>query len=456
MPHRLNMTLLAGVAAMALAGCREDAPPTSGPLFVPAATEAAYELPVPQPGPLAAAPAQPMAAVDYSYAERAYALDRAFHEAPPDYGFSYMNAEPWAWRSSDGYEMYAEPIDDSYRYYYYEPGADQPFFVRAPDYSYGYDPRGFLSVVYSSGGVIVPRAYRDRRFDHADRYWKRARHMRAAAHRHHRPVVRETWISRRPALVASQRPWMKAAVERPEWRRYRERDRDRDIRRFDKERERRIEVARRFDRDDVRRVRARDDDRRPQRAFDRPRAEPPRRAERDERLMRAERREARVQQAKLERREERPARNARADRPERQPPRVQERGPDQRAARPERVAKAEPPRREMARPDRPNREARNQERRASERPERAAERRPERAERRPERAERRPERAERPRQAARQEREPRQVARQERSARLEQAQRGKDRGGDRQQARAERKEGGARGKPERQERGRSD
>ncbi|HEY9236251.1 MAG TPA: hypothetical protein VIP08_14605, partial [Phenylobacterium sp.] len=213
MHHRLNLALLGGVAALALAGCRDNAPAAPEPLFVPASNAPAYNLP-PPPEAIAA----PVA--DYSYAERAYALDRAFYDAPPDYGFAYMDEEPWAWRSVDGYEMYAEPIDDGYLYYYYEPGAEYPFFVRAPDYSYGYDPFGVVTVVYSSVGVIVPYVHRERVVDYPGLYWTRARDLRVAAHRHHAPVVREIWLARRPALVASQRPWMKAAVEHRDWRRY--------------------------------------------------------------------------------------------------------------------------------------------------------------------------------------------------------------------------------------------
>lgn len=487
MPHRLNMILLSGAAALALAGCREDAPSAPEPLFVPASTSLAYD--VPPPGEVVTDPAQPLVRADYSYAERAYALDRAFYDAPPDYGFSYAEADPWAWRSMDGYEMYAEPIDDGYLYYYYEPGADYPFFVRSPHYSYGYDPGGIVTVVYSSSGVIVPYAYRDRRFDYADRYWKRARDLRVAAYRHHEPIVRETWIQRRPAFIASQRTWMKAAVERPEWRRYRERDRDREIRRFDKERERRVEIARRFGHGDARPVRVRDDDdRRP--AFLGPRSEPPRRDQRDDRPRGFERREPRpdVQRARIEQRQEHPSRRPRAEQPDRsaraeriakvepvrREPRSErmERGkprPEHRAerpvrpdreARPERAARGEAARRDMPRPERAERGTPRQEHRA-ERPDRSErqvrEARLTRADR-PERGapERRPDRVERPsaQQAARQERQPRQVARQERAPRPEQAQGARHGGGDRQQPRAERREGG--GKPDRPERGRKD
>lgn len=465
--RRLNLTLLGGVAALTLAGCREDAPAAPEPLFVPASNAQAYDLPPLEP--LAPPPAQSVsvAVPDYSYAERAYAMDRAFYDAPPDYGFSYMNAEPWAWRSTEGYEMYAEPIDDGYRYYYYEPGAEYPFFVRAPDYSYGYDSVGVVTVVYSSAGLIVPYAHRNRGFDYPDRYWRRAGDLRLAAHRHHAPVVRETWLERRPILVNSQRPWMKAAVEQRDWRRYREHDRDRELRRFDKERERRAEVVRRGrDHDQVKRMQVRHDEGRGRPLFEPPRGEPPRRGDRPQQ-------QRPQQERKAERRDERPERQAGASRPDRPVMREERRSTRAQGAErgPQKVARAEQPRREVARPVRPQRSEQPQ---RSDRAERAgpAERpnrierpnrsegpsrverneargqqaRPQRVEppqpqNRPERAagERRPERSERP--------QDRQVARQERPARQEKAQRG----GARQEARADR--GGGQGRPDRQERG---
>ncbi len=456
MSRRLNLMLLGGVAALTLAGCREDAPAAPEPLFVPASNAQAYNLPPLEP--LAPPPAQAVsvAVPDYSYAERAYAMDRAFYDAPPDYGFSYMNAEPWAWRSTDGYEMYAEPIDDGYRYYYYEPGAEYPFFVRAPDYSYGYDSVGVVTVVYSSAGVIVPYAYRSRGFGYPDRYWRRAGDLRLAAHRHHMPVVRETWLDRRPILVNSQRPWMKAAVEQRDWRRYREHDRDRELRRFDKERERRTEEVRRDrgrDRDEVRRMQVRHDEGRGRPLFEPPRGgdRPQQRPQRDH---------------KAERRDERPERQAKASHPDRPAMRNEDhratRGPE----RPQKIAKAEQPRREVARPervDRPQRADRpNQPQRPdrAERPDRPARNEPRGQEARPQRTERaqspnrpdrvardqRPERVERPARAERP--QDRQAARQERPARQEKAQRGGEK--PRQEARAER--GGGQGRPDRQDR----
>lgn len=320
MPSRRYAVMLSGVAAMALAGCREDVARTPEPLFVPAATAEAYGLPLaPEFEALPPAPPAPvqMAAYqpDYGYAERAYAMDQAFYEAPPDYGFSYIDAQPWAWRSHDGYEMFVEPIDDGYRYYYYEPGAEYPFFVRAPDYGYGYGEGGVLTVVYSTAGAILPYGYLDDQAPRAGRYWARAHSLRSAARHHPAPVVYDAWLLRRPTFVASQSPWMQAAVREDKWRRHRDRQEAKEIRKFERERERRADALARMERDEVRQALRRHEahDSRRLVAFDRDRRErADRRAERDER------RPGRVAVAQADRREDRDRQVDRRDEPRRE------------------------------------------------------------------------------------------------------------------------------------------
>lgn len=320
MPSRRYAVMLSGVAAMALAGCREDVARTPEPLFVPAATAEAYGLPLaPEFEALPPAPPAPvqMAAYqpDYGYAERAYAMDQAFYEAPPDYGFSYVDAQPWAWRSHDGYEMFVEPIDDGYRYYYYEPGAEYPFFVRAPDYGYGYGEGGVLTVVYSTAGAILPYGYLDDQAPRAGRYWARAHSLRSAARHRPAPVVYDAWLLRRPTFVASQSPWMQAAVREDKWRRHRDRQEAKEIRKFERERERRADALARMERDEVRQAlrRQESDDGRRLVAFDRDRRErADRRAERDARLP------ERVAVAQADRREDRERRADRRDEPRRE------------------------------------------------------------------------------------------------------------------------------------------
>ena len=48
----------------------------------------------------------------YPYAERAYGLQRAFYEAPPDYGFVYDDVSPYVWESADDWTLYAAPWED--------------------------------------------------------------------------------------------------------------------------------------------------------------------------------------------------------------------------------------------------------------------------------------------------------------------------------------------------------
>lgn len=353
--------ILSGAAALALAGCREDEAPQARqePLFVPAATEAAYGLPL-APAAEALPPAPPapvrVAAQDqgYAYAERAYALDNAFYEVPPDYGFSYQDANPWAWRTADDYQMYAEPVSGGFRYYYYEPGADYPYFVRDPDYGYGYAPGGVLVSLYSSAGALMPRAYVRDYAERAGRYRVRARDLRQAAyHRPHVPVAREAWLSRRPSFVASQGRWREAAVRQPEWRSYRDRHDDREVRRFLPERERRAAEVARFDRAEVRQAVERRDDRhddsRANQAV-RARAEQARRAEAErvqtERL-RAERgqgrqdwgegRQRQGDQARVERVRQDQARQQQADQRRAEAAQRAEAFRQQRASRPDRI-----------------------------------------------------------------------------------------------------------------------
>lgn len=250
--------MVSGLAAIILAGCREEAavrPPE--PLFVPAGGAAAYlptlapawqDLPSAPPAPVRHAAYAP----DYGYAERAYALDQAFYDAPPDYGVYDLEGEPWAWRSDDGYLMFAEPIDVGYRYYYYEPGHDYPFFVRTPDYGYGYGAGGALLAAYAASGELLPYGRAYELAARAGRYWGRARALYASAQIRPAPVVYETWLSRRPQLASSREPWMSAAVRAPGWRSYRERHESRDVRHFARERERRSEQVERLERREIR------------------------------------------------------------------------------------------------------------------------------------------------------------------------------------------------------------
>jgi hypothetical protein len=78
----------------------------------------------------------------YAYADEADSENNAFGDAPPDYTVDYGGTQPWIWRGDDQSERVAEPLPSGgYRYYYYQPGAQYPYLVRDPEYSYGYDSR---------------------------------------------------------------------------------------------------------------------------------------------------------------------------------------------------------------------------------------------------------------------------------------------------------------------------
>lgn len=412
---------LTSALALVLAGCRDEVRPDVAPepMFVPAAGAELYDL---QPAPaweeLPPAPPAPIGrpvAYDegYGYAERAYAMDRAFYDVPPDYGFAYEDADPWVWRTDDDYMLFVEPVSGGYRRYYYEPGADYPYFIRDPDYGYGFDRGGVLVTVYNPSGVLLPYDYLDDGAIRAGRYRGRGRVLyETAVYERRLPIVREAWLSRRPTLVASQRPWMEAAVRQKDWRKYRERHEHREIRHFVGERERRKAVIARAERQDFRQAAARAHDVRESRREERWKRS-------DERERRAERKAPRLEHAVHEER----GRSERSERPER-PARVPERPArvnverpraDQarpaREARPERVARAEArkearparvePRRDeqvkIAAPSRPERAARPHGRQEDRRPDRVERRAPK-----PEAAQRR---VERPARAERAERE---------------------------------------------------
>src|SRR3990167_11035385 len=96
--------VLSSALLLTLAACK----PESGsravtePLFVP--SDGAYEMSF-APG-WSDLPAY-QAAVGrprddgYGYAERAYAVDRAFYQSPPAHAFAYDAAQPWASETQD-------------------------------------------------------------------------------------------------------------------------------------------------------------------------------------------------------------------------------------------------------------------------------------------------------------------------------------------------------------------
>lgn len=243
--------LAAVAAALALAGCN--------PSDNQGRDQAAYQLPaLPATLPLApggtTTPAYAPAAAllpasrqigtarvadprdDYAYADDAWGFADALGDAPPDYGFYYDDAEPWAWQGYDNSIEFVEPLRDGYRYYYYRPGADTPYFVRDPDYGYGYDG-GQLAVVYGRDGRIIPDSDYGPRLDYASRYYSRGRALYSASHER-RPVVAANWAARQNAIVDTRR-WAAARAAQPAWQQYHQRTEPQQARHWDEEQARR-------------------------------------------------------------------------------------------------------------------------------------------------------------------------------------------------------------------------
>lgn len=216
MTHTLRpaVSLLATTAlALTLGGCKIDnrpllarggPPPVEAPIAPP--LDAAY---VPTPGEARA----------YAYPQRAYAMSRTVYQRPPSYAFGYGEEQPWVWDDGDQGTMFAEPIDDGYRYYYYEPGEAYPYFVQDPDYGYAYGANGGLVALFAAtGALIAADHYRDYA-PNAERYWTRGYDLDRTYRRSPRyPVEAATWRARGPALVSGHERWFRAAQAQPAWR----------------------------------------------------------------------------------------------------------------------------------------------------------------------------------------------------------------------------------------------
>ena len=174
---------------------------TSGPPSAPAPL--ADQLP---PGPPIRYAGDQPRADRYAYLDRAYGLNEAFADAPPDYAFDDEQVSPWVWRSDDGYTRVVEPLRSGDRYYYYEPGADRPFLVRDPDYAYGYSDGELVAVYDANGDILSDAAARDRA-DYAAREFARAAALYSLAQRNRRAVARDNWNARRAAIEADHARW---------------------------------------------------------------------------------------------------------------------------------------------------------------------------------------------------------------------------------------------------------
>lgn len=231
--RHFNGAVLAVLAATALAGCRpgaeqaqaEDAPP---PLAALPMTSVAG--PPTQPGPVAVdLPAAPAARIGrledtdsaYAFLDRAYAMNDAFDDAPPDFTFDDDEVTPWVWESDDEFIRIVEPLPYGDRYYYFQPGEDEPFLIRDPDDAYGYSD-GALAVVYDSTGAVLPPDDLTVRAPLAGRYLARGRVLLNAARGERLPVQQAGWTSHRAQVVGELAGWSEMERRQAAWRSYHE------------------------------------------------------------------------------------------------------------------------------------------------------------------------------------------------------------------------------------------
>lgn len=247
------------LSATALAGCKVDnrpllarltgAPPPpaaglpqpGGPYeaSLPPTPDGAPYPPPPPPQPVRYEPARA-----WPDAEQAYALDQAFYDVPPDYGFDYVDEQPWAWQAADDSLMFAEPYGDAYRFYYYRPGAAYPDFVEGPDYGYAFGSDGALIALFDAAGALLPSDDYDRYYPQARQTWTRGYDLRRAyAESPRRAVDRDAWSRRAPEIARVQQPWIRAGANQPAWRQWRAGGGGDLVQRYAPERARRLAMA---------------------------------------------------------------------------------------------------------------------------------------------------------------------------------------------------------------------
>jgi len=216
---RPAVSLLATTAlALTLGACKIDNRPLLARGGPPPAELAAPPAPPPLEPYASMAPA-PTEVRAYAYPQRAYAMSRTVYQRPPSYAFAYGEEQPWVWDDGDQGTMFVEPIDDGYRYYYYEPGEAYPYFVQDPDYGYAYGANGGLVALFAATGVLIAADHYRDYAPSAERYWTRGYDLDQTYRRSPRyPVDATVWRERAPALVSGHDRWFRAASAQPAWR----------------------------------------------------------------------------------------------------------------------------------------------------------------------------------------------------------------------------------------------
>ena len=185
---------------------------------------------------------------NYAYVERARAMSNAFGDAPPDYGYDYGPTQVWAWRGRNDSVRLVEPIEGGERFYYYQPGTDEPYLVRDANYSYGYNADGDLVVVYDRNGRPLPLDQEDDYTDAGARERQRARGIYAASlNSERRQVIAANWAARRAHIDAARANWDAQQSREAEWRAYHDEHAAEQAAYWQGERDRRAQEAQAFD-----------------------------------------------------------------------------------------------------------------------------------------------------------------------------------------------------------------
>lgn len=201
----MRTCLMLGAAALALTACKLDRKPaplepvqfTAGAPFDLGLAPGFDALPMSQPLPVAYAPA-PAA---QTYWNDAYSAGQSYYDQPPAY-FPYNGATPLVWNQGDVITRIVEALaGGGQREYYYQPGYDQPFFVRDPQYAYAYD-QGRLVAVYDPYGRPLRETIVYERVPYATRYLTRAQTLYDVARRTTvRPLTQRVWTVERERLT---------------------------------------------------------------------------------------------------------------------------------------------------------------------------------------------------------------------------------------------------------------
>ena len=214
MNRAARLALVCGAAGLLVSACDKgqsaatapplDALPLSTAVTPSTPAPAATRLPSARPAPLGRL-ARPEDS--YAYLDRAYAAADAYADAPPDYTVDYDGERPWIWRASDSSERVVERTPQGLRYYYYQPGASEPYLVQDEGYTYAYSD-GRLVAVYGPGGELEPYDYVQRRAAVAGRYLAWASALYIASQQQQRFAVEQThWDERRADIAAQRAAW---------------------------------------------------------------------------------------------------------------------------------------------------------------------------------------------------------------------------------------------------------